>query len=73
MKMNSTDEIKKILEIINEEETRAQYYIHSEPNRNEYFRRLNQTLIELNLEVRLRKEDGFKRYIELYEDKKEDY
>lgn len=32
--MNATDEIRKILEIIDEEEKRAEYYIHSKENRD---------------------------------------
>ena len=62
-----------MIDIINEEESRAQYYIHTFDNRNQYIDNLNKSLIERNLEARLRKEDGFKGYIELYEDKKEDF
>jgi hypothetical protein len=71
--MNATDEIKKMLSTIEEEEARALYYIHSQKNRDEYIRNLNACLIELKIETRLRKNDGFRKYIELYEDKKDEY
>lgn len=47
--MNATDEIKKMRQIINEEESRAEYYIHSEENRSEYIKTLNKTLIEIKM------------------------
>lgn len=65
--MNATDEIRKILEIIDEEEKRAEYYIHSKENRDQYFKTLNKNLIDNSLEIRIKKEDGFKKYLELYE------
>ena len=71
--MSATDEIKKILETIEEEEQRAYYYIHSQKNRDEYIKNLNNCLIELRMDTRLRKHDGFRRYIELYQVKKEEY
>lgn len=69
--MSSTEEVRKIIHIIDEEEARALYYIHSETNREEYRKRLNMVLIEDQIETRLLKEDGFKRYLELYDAKKE--
>ena len=71
--MGATDEVKKILSTIEEEEARAYYYIHTLKNREDYIRNMNKCLIELKMENRLRKNDGFRRYIELFEDKKEDY
>jgi hypothetical protein len=71
--MNATDEIRRILEIIDEEEKRAEYYIHSKENREQYFRTLNKNLIDNSLEIRIKKEDGFKKYLELYEEGKEDF
>jgi hypothetical protein len=65
--MNATDEIRKILEIVKEEEDRAQYYIHSKENCEQYYKTLNKHLIDNHLEIRIKKEDGFRRYIELYE------
>lgn len=69
--MSATDEIRKILATIEEEESRAYYYIHSQKNREEYIKNLNTSLIEMRMETRMRKNDGFRRYIELYEVKKE--
>jgi hypothetical protein len=71
--MNATDEIRRLLEIIAEEERRAEYYIHSKENCHEYFKVLNLHLIDNKLEIRIRKEDGFRRYVELYEEGKEDF
>jgi len=32
---------------------------------------LNKSLIELKIEIRLRKADGFRKYVEMFEDKKD--
>ena len=64
--MNTTDEVKKMISTIEMEESRAMYYIHSETNRAEYIKKLNESLIELKIETRLRKADGFRKYIEMF-------
>lgn len=62
-----------MIEIITEEELRAKYYIHSVENCGKYFKVLNEHLIDKGLEIRIRKEDGLKKYLELYEEGKEDF
>lgn len=52
---------------IDEEEARAQYYIHEERNYLEYMNCINESLIMLNLEQRLNKESGLKKYFRSYE------
>ena len=47
--MTSSDELKKVIEIINEEEARAHYYIHTVENREKYITSLNKSLIELKM------------------------
>lgn len=71
--MNTTDEVRKMIETIEMEESRALYYIHSEVNRKQYVKMLNKSLIELKIEIRLRKADGFRKYVEMFEDKKDQY
>lgn len=61
-----------MIEIIKQEEARALYYIHSEENRKIYYNNLDESLIKRKMEQRLKKEDGFRKYIEVYEEKKED-
>ena len=55
-----------MISTIEMEESRAMYYIHSETNRAEYIKKLNESLIELKIETRLRKADGFRKYIEMF-------
>ena len=56
-----------MIEIVKEEEARAFYYIHSEDNRKQYFKNLNESLIKAKIETRIRKDDGFKRYLDQYD------
>ncbi len=71
--MNATDEIRRMIEIVREEQARAHYYIHTEQNRRVYFRNLNESLIKLKIEARIRKDEGFKRYLQQYDQKKQDF
>ena len=49
------------------------YYIHSEENRKTYYRNIDDSLIKRKLLQRLRKEDGFKKYLDTYDEKKDDF
>lgn len=62
-----------MIEIVRQEEARALYYIHSEENRKTYYRNIDDSLIKRKLLQRLRKEDGFKKYLDTYDEKKDDF
>lgn len=59
--------------ILEEEELRASYYIHTPDNRNKYIACVNKNLLEYRLPDRIKKNDGLKTFLESYEEGKEDF
>ena len=64
--LTATDEIAAMNNLIDEEEKRSIEYIHSEKNRSEYLRKVDEVLIVQDIINRIGKPDGIKKYLASY-------
>lgn len=55
-----------MLNVIKDEEARALFYIHTAENQKKYNANINQILIGLDLQDRIRKPEGLSKYLRSY-------
>ena len=65
-KQTSTEQIQCMLNVIKDEEARALFYIHTAENQKKYNTNINQILIGLDLQDRIRKPEGLSKYLRSY-------